>query len=700
MNPRPSWLDDLEKLRKNDEVRYKTFKMNQQAISDIAKGSASLIGNLQIKPNINGVTDLLAAPQPLKVSESFEIDLNKLPLPSQCGKGTLRDAIQRVCQENQVLIDDKMSAATFTSVVTALAGQYAEDSADFSQATQAEFVPVFNSLLEEKRALVLCYSLNGETKLRVDDLQGRGSMACLGRESGSSDALQAIEIPNLFAAEMKEGAPNLFSQLQKNAYIVAFVEYDLIHTASVASSSNLLATKPLPVMRSIVLDGASSSVAHHDNTQRKLKKIHVYAIGAMVINTHQRTLTPAESAHISSVMQARANELNSLYFPYMTYQYRHFSDDIGKHLQKYNVIWQHSDILEHAILGLGSVADAPTRCSTYQHPKDSQYFLINFGLSFVAVHKLVTNLQRILGHDFCQMTEFEQKDESQMVRFSLDCVAKNIDLIKKQIDTILSDPRHLLAYQKYSRQEQPYSSITNHFNKIMAEFGMNTRTNCVEIVLLKMFGCSEELHAASFQPGATYIDRMVATSFFFDISEAAAKQVVDRLNHKFPLQARFMCANARLVDYGARIFSEISIENRLLTSPAFLSLFKDALNLLVENDPLLVERLRIQSGTQEKSSQDYANILTSLAKSYQGSEEASQPGEFNPKLPLSEALLKFSAVIAKPQSKKSERFAASDGVRRAVAFFESTQTGAENELFKKADKKVIKEVQKVLGLRR
>ena len=60
--------------------------------------------------------------------------------------------------------------------------------------------------------------------------------------------------------------------------------------------------------------------------------------------------------------------------------------------------------------------------------------------------------------------------------------------------------------------------------------------------------------------------------------------------------------------------------------------------------------------------------------------------------------MNFSTVIITPQCKKSERFAASDTVRQAVAFFESTQTSTENELFKKEGKKVIKDAQKALGL--
>lgn len=720
------------------EKRRKIFDANQQAVGNILKVSANTVGNLQIKPNINGEADSQAL-QPVKFSDSFEIELSKLSLPNQCGVGTLRDAIQRLCQENNIQSDEKIDTATYTSVVTALAGQHAESDADCASVTKAEFVPVFNSINDEIRVLVLCYSLNGETKLRVDHIKVRGSMTCLGRKSGSTSALRAIEIPNLLAAEMREDRPELFAQLQKNACLVAFVEYDLIQPQPVyAASSSMFATRGGPVMRggdigmtrggfdesfsssatrgggskgvsaySVIGQGSqaqdhSSSV--YESGQRKLRKIHVYLIGAIVVNTNEQALVPSQCENIANLMQARANELNNFYLPFKTYKFHNLTAEMESYVQKYSINCAYTDIIEHAILRLGSIDENPTECRTNPSQRNPQYFFIDFGLSIASINKLVANLQAIFGNEFCQYTPEFNRNGLQAVRFSLELFSKNISFIKKSIDEILSEPRNLLAYQKYSRQESSaYNDVVDHFAWITQALGINLQnTDCAEMILLKMFSCEEELNVARFQPGESYIAKILDTHFLFDISENAARKLVNRINQIFPNQARFIRANTRLADKGSALLSEISIDNTLLCSQAFLLMFKDTLNNLAENNPLLIEKLRIQSGTQQKTSKYYAEKLVPMALSYRASENTSYPGEgeVNPKQKLGDALLRFSTVIITPQCKKSERFAASDTVRRALAFFESTQTSAENESFKKEGKKVIKETQKALGLRK
>lgn len=729
MDPRPKSLLDMAMNSLNrdasQEKRRKIFAANQQAVGDILKTSANTVGNLQIKPNINGEADS-QSPQPLRPSDSFEIELGKLSLPHQCGAGTLRDAIERLCRENNIQTNGKTDTATFTSVVTALAGQHAENDADCTGVTKAEFVPVFKSMTAEQRVLVLCYSLNGETKLRVDHLKVGGSMTCLGRGSRSSTALQAIEIPNVLAAEMREDRPELFAQLQQNACIVAFVEYDL-EPAYSANSFGMFGTRGLGgglddfpsygggtkgisgvSAYSVIGQGSQAqdhSVSVSERGQRKLGKIHVFQIGAMVVNTNGQALIPAQCENIADLMRARANELNNFYLPYKTYRLPNFTADMEGYVQRYNITWTHTDIVEHAILLLASIDENPTECHTNPSKLTPQYFFIDFGLSVAAINKLVANLQAKFGNEFCQWTpEFNPRNgpNLQAVRFSLELVAKNISFIQHAIDEILTEPRNLLAYQKYSRQESSaYDNLVKQFSAITQVLGINTRSDCVEMTLLRMFSCEEELQTARFQPGKTYITKMLDTHFFFDISENAARQLVERINQTFPNQARFICANTRLADKGSTLLSEISIENTLLGSETFLLMFKDTLDNLAENNPLLIEQLRIQSGTQQKTSNDYANQLVSMALLYQSAENANQPeSEVTPKQKLGEALLRFSTVISSPERKKSERLAASDAVRQALAFFESTQTSDENKSFKQCDKRAIKETQSALGLRK
>ncbi len=718
------------------ERRCHIFDVNQQAVGTISKVSTNTVGNLQIKPNINGEADSQVL-QPIKFSDSFEIELNKLPLPNQCGVGTLQDAIQRLCRENNIQTDGKIDTATFTSVVTALAGQHAEDDVECVSVTKAEFVPVFNSINDEKRVLALCYSLNGETKLRVDHIKVRGSMTCLGRQSCSSSALQAIEIPNLLATDLKENNPELFTQLQKNACLVAFVEYDLIQPEPIycANSFTMFATRGGSVMRgddramarggledsflssniggdvfkgvsaySVIGQGSQAqdhSFSIYECGERKLSNIHVFLVGAIVVNTNQQVLVPAQCENIASLMQERANELNNLYLPYKTYKFRNFTEEMATHVQKFNINLTNTDIVEHSILRLGLIDENPTECHINPSQLTPQYFFIDFGLPVASIYKLVANLQRLFGNEFCQYTPQFNQNYLQAIRFSLKLVSKNISSIKETIDQILAEPRNLRAYQKYSRQESSYNKVVNEFSKIIEDLGITTKTDCVEMVLLEMFSCEEKLSTARFQPGKTYVAKILDTHFFFDISEDAAKKLVDRINQTFPHQAHFISANTRLAAKGDKILSEISVENDLLLSQAFLFMFKETLNKLAENNPLLIEKLRIQSGTQTQSSQYYANKLASIALALKAQENSNQPEEdkVHSQQKLVEALQSFSTVIVSPQRTKSERCNASDMIRKATAFFESTQSYSENESFKKGSKKEIKEALRALGFR-
>lgn len=46
------------------------------------------------------------------------------------------------------------------------------------------------------------------------------------------------------------------------------------------------------------------------------------------------------------------------------------------------------------------------------------------------------------------------------------------------------------------------------------------------------------------------------------------------------------------------------------------------MSLPTENNPLLIEKLRIQSGTQQRTSKEYADKLVSMALSYRTAENA------------------------------------------------------------------------------
>lgn len=737
-------------IQATQEKRSRIFATNQRAVATISKVGTSTIDtvvrNLQIKPNIHGESDSQPL-QPLTQSESFEIDLNKITLPIQMGGGNLHDLIQRLCKQYHIEMDsnENMHRALFVPVVTALAGQHAKEDTDCDDVTKAEFVPVFSSTWTEKRVLAISFSLNGETGLRIDLMKVKGNMTCLGRESQASTALQAIEIPNQLAMQLQDEKPEVFTQLQKNACLVAFVEFDLIPPRLTHETwrGTVLGAEPT---RGMTRGGSGEETTHgmskgvsaytvigqgshtQDHSQsttetgtRRLTKISVYVVGAMVVNTNEQELSFEQANTVGKMMQMRAQELGSQYQACKVYTFSELNTDLNRYLQKNNVNTSYTDIFEHAMLHLASITENPRECHFNKSEKTPQYFFMDLGISQASVEKFVHNLKKRFGEDFCEFTPTFNQRNTYAVRFSLSAVRQQMGFIQQAMDSILSDPRNLLAYQKYARREPtPFESLGTTLNKIAQEADISLyKTDCAEIVLLKMFGCEEELHHARFRPGESYVGQMMDIDFFLDISEKAAKELVQKINQQFThsnnssssssnnnstenAPARFVRSGARITDKGNVNLCEIVIDASLLCSKEFQALFKETLNNLLENCPLLIEQLRIQSGTQTKSSKDGAAILMNVAQHYQVSEQERQSpsATTHAKQSLALSLVTFSSILTAPPATRSARFAESDGVRRSIACLESTQSSRDNEAFKKGDKNLIKEVQKTLGLRK
>ena len=516
---------------------------------------------------------------------------------------------------------------------------------------------------------------------------------------------------------------------------MAFVEYDLV---SPQPTMDFYSSRP--TMRGIPSGGASRglddldsdgpmrgvsaysmigagavtqdrSVKVTESGQRKMSKINLYLVGAMVVNTNDKVLEPDECQQALSIMRARAEELNQFLLPYKAYFYSHLSSELNGHLKKYSVSTT-SDIFEHSILRLASIDEPPRVCRFEDSKKTPQFFFMDLGLSSSSIGALVENLQTRFGADICQHTPEFNRNGLQAVRFSLEAISRNMPAIKESMDAILSDARSLSAYQHYSRKEEPqYNDVVRKLMSITSKYGLSAQhTDCVEMILLHMFGCTEELKTARFREGDGYLGKMLDTHFCWDISEAASRALVDTINQQFPSQARFIRSDARVSDKGPIDLREIAIESRLLSSREFLALFEDTLNKLLEEQPLFIEKLRIQSGTLQKSSEAYARGLEMVAERYKptaSSKEqpddsetiAKQPSKIAAQQRFFKSLRQFSSTIASTTCKQSERREASEYLRRSIAFFESEQSGPENQDFKKTDKREIKEALKSLGLR-
>ncbi len=716
------------------QKREKTFTINQGVIRDIKQGNSQTIaGNLQIKPSIRGEADAQEV-LPLVQSESFDVDLSAISVPKQCGSGTLKELIIRLCAEYMIVNERGADSASLTTVVTAMAGSHPESDVDCSGVTEAEFVPVFNSDGHEKRVLAISYTMNGETGLRLDHLKVRGSMTCLNRQGKTAvpgaSTIKAIEIPTQIEQQLEASAPASFEQLKQNESVVVFVEYDLISeepaykgfaepvtyrgdTTRGGGSRGLDSLEEHSFksdsrrVASYSVMGQGSSTTDHSTTisekgRRVLKKISVYKIGAMVVNTNSTIQTVEDCQSIILQMKARAEELNAYSLPFKLYTYAQLVADLNTHLLKYHFNTHYSDIFEHTLLRIANIVESPMSCHFGDSTKTPENCFLDLQLSLPSIYQFVYRINQHFGPNSCEYTPQFNRNGIPAVRLSLMSVLKNMALIKQNMDEILAHPRDLSAYVKYSERKSPgFEAFQRKIRSIGQSFGLSTEnTDFVEITILRMFECKEELTKARFQQAEGYVGKMLDVEFFINISEVAARQLIDTINQQFPSDtnpARFLYANARFIDIGNVHLCQFSIDADIWVSEPFLKRFKMTLEQIADAEPGLFERLRIESGTQKKPAKEHAMSIDSIAKRCTTPELPGSEGEPPPKERLVSALCQFGAIISAPKALRREKAECSETLRRAISNYESHQSQDQNRLFKTSVKKEIKIVQRDLG---
>lgn len=724
-NLKPSLLElAMTSLNSQQEnTRDKIFQINQDTVKNIINSDSvkTCIGSLRIQPNINGMADNQPA-QPLVKGNTINVDLNKITLPSKLGGGTLKNTIIDLCYSNNILFDshESINRASYTPVITAIAGQHDMNDADCKGVTKAEFVPVFDAGNSTKRVLAISYSSNGETGIRTDVLKVSGSMTCLGRANKNSTSMQAIEIPNDIAMEVSNDNPELFKKLQENSCMVVFVEFNLQQDNYNTYESSYRGSGERGVTRGYSDEGNSKGISGYSvigqgsSTQdmsitigesgiRKLSQIYIYNVGALVVNTNEKKLSSEQSKTIVDMMKLRVDELNNLSNNFKAQDYTSLLSEMNEFLRQFGVNTKTSDIFEHAMLKLAEITEQPKLCKTCASQKTPEYFFMDFGLSVQSINQLQVKLREIFGRNFCEYTPQFNQGGSQAMRFPIIEVMANMSAIQKCINEILSNPRNLFAYQQYSNGNSDAAARGfNTYNSLLNKAGLSPlKSHCFEIVFTKMFGCDEELSAARFTKGKDYIGEVADFCFYLRISDTAAKNLVNEINKCFPGQyakARFIRSDARVADKGNIRFCEIIIDTSLLISEPFLNLFTKTLNNLIENEPLLIERLRIKSYTQDKTSEQHANDLLNIAARINNTPlDGVSTDKVQAITGLASSLESFSTILTSSDCTRSKRLEASDNLRRHISLYEFFQNHDENRKFKDGDKKEIKSIQKSLG---
>ena len=718
-----------------EDKRNAIFAANQRAIKTIKDSTSvgTIVSTLQFKPNINGDSDSQSS-LPLTYDASFAVDLNSIELPSGCGINSgksLKDVIKNVCDQFSIQINSKsaIEQAVCTPVMTAVPGRHDEKDQDCAGVTQAEFVPVYNSNGREKRVIVLCFTSNGVSGLRVDHLKVTSDMTCMNRVN-SPTALSATEIPNLAAANLRNDFPEVFKKLKDNSCTIAFIEYDLeqpVYRSREFSGYNPFndgaIEKSVGITRGVTRGGGEHNVysvlgqgSHtQDNSQKvtetgikKLSSVSVFVAGAYVVNTNNKEYGFQEANNVTQIMKMRAKDLGDTYKQYKVFKYQDLVDELNGHVRQFQITTSNTDIFENALFkAIKMESINPTKCHFAEDISAPGYIVLNLGMSYLTGKIFTENLQNFLGYNSCQFTNGNSSESC--IRVSLAALARNMDKIEQAMDQILSDKHALTAYHRYNELQKPkFDNFINMVSSVAQNLQINPhKTNCVETVLLKMFGCNDNmLEKARVEKGEGYVGQMMDARFILDIPANQAKNLVDSINRQFTNSSnQFPLASLKILGEGFTCDTcEVVIDTEFLCSPAFQELFKKTFNNLLEDEPLLIEKFRLQSGTlsSSQSSECQAERLQSIAEKIQKKTESMDETleHSSAKDSLVKNLVRFSSILTNSHHKASEAKAISHKVTQSIKAFESTQSQDELENFESHEAADVSSIQSTLGFRR
>lgn len=526
---------------------------------------------------------------------------------------------------------------------------------------QAQFVPIVdNGGFFPLQLLVIAYSEREATQLRIDHISRSSKNSSLDKESRTPNPITVLETKSKIIRESKAEEASI--DLQKNLVVITFIEY-------------------------YVRDSKAGSVRH-------LGKIHVYIINPKIINVHESSLKHSPNEYNYEQLQDETEKLHRMYQVHERYSYVNFIGDLNIHLKKYSLHGSITAIFGHALLRMSEIGIQPPKSHIDRSSLSSGGLLLTLEIDKSMAKDLVSRFQEKFGKNSCRDVS-GSTDNKITLEFSLIMLLKEWELIKKNIDEILNDALNLFAYQQYENYvKTPFGLL----EKALNVYQITNSQLSIPLIFLKMFQCEEHPTQTLTLQGIGYIEEKTETHFHLIITEIAARKLIAKINAGYVALAHpaLLKANVgKLADY-----RDIVLESTLFSNEKFVSEFEKTLARLVEDEPLFMESLRVQSGSKERKSDSYAQQFAQVAQRYQSSEQKSTHDQFNVKLKLAEALTRFSSVLMKPSCKKSDRIAANTNLRQTIALLESVQTDEENQEFKKGDRHEIKNLQTSLGFRK
>ncbi len=320
----------VEQDAQEDQKRTGVYQNNKKVAEGIARiVKNTSVGNLGARESINGSAE--NQPNlPIVSSAALKIDPKKFCLSD--GK-SLNALIENLCQQQNINTQGvNLNNLEFIAAVIPLAGCHGIKDKACKGSTAAKYVPTFQNK-KGRENHVIAFADTAGLEARLDHVKTYGDFNCVnekGEGKNKNSALQAIEIPNAVAANLAENEADVFLEMQKQATVMVFIQYDVQEKAYSASKSynikNDYRGQDLGGMVEVKGGGISPYAAivqggatHNSRKgtivegEKRLTRVSVYVLAPMVMNSNGLIISDELCQDIVKIMQVRANQISDFY---------------------------------------------------------------------------------------------------------------------------------------------------------------------------------------------------------------------------------------------------------------------------------------------------------------------------------------------------------------------------------------------------
>lgn len=726
----------------NFDAARKEYEAGQFALGMLNLNET--IGALQFKQVVNGKTE--ERTQPLLPGQMIKLDANHLRLPAELGGHSLLAEIKKQCTQHSITFDEtKFTSVKLRPVVTPLIGK--QESKD--DLAKAEYYPIYRTQTE-KCVLIICFSENGSTGVRVDYVKvSSGSSECANRKGlgdRKNKTLQATEIPNRAAKELFDSNPGAFEYLQKDGAIIAIVElkdkqiysnpsYDSYHNYKGGSDGYRggsmtrgggAASKSADSVNTYSVTEQGSHATHDLRTvyvnPQEVESINVFAFSTVVVNPKNLSDPNQLAQNTKNAMTVRLSELQDVYNQLMSFD--SFKDTIDEELKRFNVRCNPSDILEHSLLKMFGVDCMPTECVTTSQRDGTETYVKVFiqGLASEHITKLNKNLPKQVEYKAIDVLNYGNGMGVRYqcsIKMPFSYVLEQKAAICDQAKVILTDKRNLSAYLAYTsvcgnnsdnrakvpilQQETVFSWFERMLpqeESIVSENVLPSRrkvshllkdSGLVEFVIARMFGYQHAPFSILLPTaGVGYVGAAADTHFKLQISYGEASSIVEKINKEYGV-------GTASIEGQVESAVTIVIANWVLMDDAFRKAFKTKLDE-VSKDFVCFELFQARAGVSMASTRCMV-AFRELIQKYEAQATA-QTASSSILGVLVNAMKEFVKELSSATRTLQKADELGDTVRRKMSFFQGMLPKDDEQKFRETDKKVIVDSLVSLGLRK